>query len=113
MQCAKRRLRANGSHVDCVAVQSDGKILVAGYSYSPGSNYNFALARYTSTGALDPSFGSGGKERTGKDVPVGGNSCVKDVDVNPSIMIVKVDHAAHFAGNPGGDSSRNTACRLQ
>src|SRR4051812_13140589 len=39
-----------------VALQSDGKIIVAG-----GSDWRFALARYTPAGALDASFGSGGK----------------------------------------------------
>jgi len=39
-----------------VAIQSDGKIVVAGVS-----NNNFALARYTSAGALDTSFDGDGK----------------------------------------------------
>src|SRR6185503_2920007 len=42
-----------------VAVQSDGKILLAGYSYPyNGSNYDFALVRYTAAGALDTGSGS-------------------------------------------------------
>ena len=43
-----------------VAVQPDGKIVVAGYSYN-GSNYDFALARFTGEGNLDPSFDLDGK----------------------------------------------------
>ncbi len=43
-----------------VAVQGDGKIVVAGYSYT-GSNGDFALVRYAADGSLDPSFGTGGK----------------------------------------------------
>jgi uncharacterized delta-60 repeat protein len=43
-----------------VAVQSDGKIVVAGISLASG-NVTFALARYASDGGLDPGFGSGGK----------------------------------------------------
>ncbi|MBL9113650.1 MAG: cadherin-like beta sandwich domain-containing protein [Verrucomicrobiaceae bacterium] len=46
-----------------VAVQSDGKILVAGESYN-GSNYDFALVRYTEAGVLDTTFGTGGKVTT-------------------------------------------------
>ena len=46
-----------------VAVQSDGKIIVAGYSHN-GSNDDFALVRYTAAGVLDPSFGTGGKVTT-------------------------------------------------
>jgi uncharacterized delta-60 repeat protein len=43
-----------------VAIDSSGKIVVAGFA-SNGSNYDFALARYTSTGILDTNFGTGGK----------------------------------------------------
>ena len=46
-----------------VAVQSDGKILVAGTSYT-GSKYNFALARYNTNGALDTTFDGDGKLTT-------------------------------------------------
>ena len=42
-----------------VAVQADGKIIVAGYSEN-GSDYDFALVRYNTDGSLDTSFGSGG-----------------------------------------------------
>ncbi|MBE7495933.1 MAG: cadherin-like beta sandwich domain-containing protein [Verrucomicrobiaceae bacterium] len=46
-----------------VALQGDGKIVVAGWSYN-GSDYDFALVRYTTSGLLDTSFGSGGKVTT-------------------------------------------------
>ena len=46
-----------------MAVQSDGKILVAGYSHN-GSNYDFALVRYTSMGSLDSTFNGTGKVTT-------------------------------------------------
>jgi len=46
-----------------VAVQSDQKIVVAGYALI-GSTADFALARYTTTGSLDLSFGTGGKVTT-------------------------------------------------
>src|SRR5206468_4572273 len=46
-----------------VAIQSDGKIVAAGYSFN-GSNNDFALARYTTAGALDTTFGTGGKVTT-------------------------------------------------
>lgn len=44
-----------------VTLQPDGKIVVAGWAFD-GFRYNFALARYLATGALDPSFGTGGKK---------------------------------------------------
>ena len=36
---------SSGDFSSSVAVQSDGKIIVAGYSYN-GSDYDFALVRY-------------------------------------------------------------------
>ncbi|MGI8603944.1 MAG: hypothetical protein ACR2OZ_13240 [Verrucomicrobiales bacterium] len=47
-----------------VAVQSDGRIVVAGYSYNASGYEDFALVRYTSTGALDTSFNGTGKVTT-------------------------------------------------
>ncbi len=46
-----------------VAVQSDGKIVVAGDSYN-GSNLDVAVARYNADGSLDIGFGTGGKVTT-------------------------------------------------
>jgi uncharacterized delta-60 repeat protein len=43
-----------------MAVQTDGKVLVAGTS-SNGIDSSYALARYNTDGTLDPTFGSGGK----------------------------------------------------
>src|SRR5207247_383388 len=51
-----------------LAVQPDGKIVVAGVS-TGGGTMDFALARYDSDGALDTSFGSGGRVVT----DLGGN----------------------------------------
>ena len=41
-----------------IAVQSDGKIVVGGFT-SNGTNDDFALARYTTAGVLDSTFGGG------------------------------------------------------
>ena len=48
---------------ESVAIQSDGKIVVAGNSYN-GSNDDFALVRYKTDGSLDTNFGTGGKVTT-------------------------------------------------
>jgi uncharacterized delta-60 repeat protein len=48
---------------DAVAIQSNGKIVVAGGAYylgDLGSNYSFALARYNANGSIDTSFGQHG-----------------------------------------------------
>lgn len=46
-----------------VAVQTDGKIVVAGNSYN-GFTYDFALVRYNADGSLDSSFSGDGKVTT-------------------------------------------------
>jgi uncharacterized delta-60 repeat protein len=47
-----------------VALQADGKVVVAGSSQVSGVNSDFALARYTTSGALDPAFDTDGKVTT-------------------------------------------------
>ena len=44
---------------DKMAVQADGKPVAAGFA-GEGTSRDFALARYTPTGAVDPTFGTGG-----------------------------------------------------
>lgn len=46
-----------------VAVQTDGKILAAGYATAPIFS-DYTLVRYNSDGSLDTSFGNGGKAST-------------------------------------------------
>jgi uncharacterized delta-60 repeat protein len=45
--------------INSIALQTDGKILVAGYAYIGGS-FDFAIARYNTDGSLDGSFGPDG-----------------------------------------------------
>ena len=47
-----------------IVVQSDGKIVVAGRTFVGFGQADFALARYDATGALDGTFGIGGKVTT-------------------------------------------------
>jgi uncharacterized delta-60 repeat protein len=54
---------AQSDYAKSVALQSDGKIVVAGYSYN-GSNYDFAVVRYNTNGSLDTSFDTDGKVTT-------------------------------------------------
>ena len=48
--------------VSSVALQSDGKMVVAGWTV--GKAFDFALLRYNSNGTLDATFGTGGKVLT-------------------------------------------------
>lgn len=49
---------------ETVAINSDKQIVVGGFAELNTSNQAFAVARYKVTGALDPSFGNGGKVTT-------------------------------------------------
>ena len=46
-----------------VAIQTDGKIVAAGFSFDEQANIDFAVARYDTEGTLDPAFGSDGGRR--------------------------------------------------
>ena len=47
---------------NAVAIDNSGRIVAAGGAqFSSGGDYDFAVARYTSTGVLDTSFSSDGK----------------------------------------------------
>jgi uncharacterized delta-60 repeat protein len=50
-------------HADGVAIQADGKIVVAGSSGGAGGR-DFAVARYNADGSLDPTFDADGKVTT-------------------------------------------------
>ncbi|PYE47935.1 beta strand repeat-containing protein, partial [Deinococcus yavapaiensis] len=51
-------------YANALVVQPDGKLVAAGYAFN-GSNDDFALVRYTTSGSLDTTFGSSGKVTTG------------------------------------------------
>lgn len=44
-----------------LALRSDGKILVGGYTFNPGTDVDFALLQLNADGTVDQSFGAGGK----------------------------------------------------
>ena len=72
---------------DSVALQPDGKIVVAGVSSG-----NFAIVRYNSDGSLDPSFGSEGKVI----IDFGSNESGGNIAIQPDGKIVM---AGESAGN--------------
>jgi uncharacterized delta-60 repeat protein len=51
-------LASDNDYAYALALQSDGKLVVGGYT--AGETRDFAVVRYTQTGALDPQFGSNG-----------------------------------------------------
>ena len=64
-----------------VLLQPDGKIITVGYANTESSDSDFLLARLTSDGSLDPTFGAGGKVRTSfGDLNGGANGAVLQPD---------------------------------
>jgi uncharacterized delta-60 repeat protein len=57
-------MSAGADSLYAVAIQADGKILLVGGAAASGGIDDFALARYTTAGALDPTFGTGGRVTT-------------------------------------------------
>jgi uncharacterized delta-60 repeat protein len=57
-------LFSNEDQANSLAIQQDGKIVVAGKTLTSSLNADFALARYNIDGSLDTSFGTGGKVLT-------------------------------------------------
>src|ERR1043165_2507558 len=51
-------------YANATAIQSDGKIVVVGYDFLNGYDYDFAVSRFNSDGTLDNTFGSGGTVTT-------------------------------------------------
>lgn len=82
-----------------VAIQNNGKILLAGYSNDSSIMCSFALVRYNSDGTLDNTFGLGGKATT----RVGISSVANSVVVQSDGKILLAGHAkdssntSHFA----------------
>ncbi len=54
-----------GDAAKSVAIQSDGKIVIGGYSYAADFSTRFSLARFLSNGQLDTSFGQVGTAQAG------------------------------------------------
>jgi uncharacterized delta-60 repeat protein len=56
---------SNGEDIAyAVAIQSNGRIVAAGYAFNTATSGDFVLARYNSDGTLDTTFGTGGKAIT-------------------------------------------------
>ena len=74
----------NGEHARAVAIQPDGKLVVAGEG-SPDFSTNYVtLARYNTDGTLDSSFGTGGKVSNG---PVVGRAWAVAVQADGKIVV--------------------------
>lgn len=88
-----------------VLVQPDGKILIAGRAEASASNADFAVARLTATGALDPTFSGDGKVTLSFDLPIGNWDEARALAVDDRGRI----YVGGVAGSNGGSSSPNEA----
>jgi uncharacterized delta-60 repeat protein len=88
-----------GAEANTVAIQPDGKLVVAGTAYSHGTiDDEFMVARYTAVGTLDSSFGTAGVTTT----HVGrGPSSAAALALQPDGRIVVVGTA--FSNGPTDD----------
>ncbi|MCG3117198.1 MAG: CHRD domain-containing protein, partial [Candidatus Manganitrophus sp. SA1] len=78
------------SIAQAMAIQSDGKIVVAGYANNgPSAQNHFNLVRYNTVGSLDTTFDTDGKVTT----VLGTNSFAFDVAVQPDGKIVVAGYA--------------------
>ncbi|WP_405979402.1 calcium-binding protein [Streptomyces sp. NBC_00158] len=64
-------LRGGDDVADAVAVQPDGKLVVAGYSADPDGGGAFTVARFNTNGSPDTTFGDGGSGFTTTDFGTG------------------------------------------
>jgi uncharacterized delta-60 repeat protein len=81
---------SNSEEAYAVAVQADGKVIAAGYTWN-GSSNDFALVRYNTNGTLDTSFGKSGK--TIIDFS-GGNDYIQDIVVQKDGKIIAAGHTS-------------------
>ncbi len=77
-------LDTNNEWLTSLAIQTDGKIIAAGYHYN-GSDYDFAILRFNADGTPDPTFNSNGVVLTS----VGpGNDYVRSLSIQSDGKIV-------------------------
>ena len=67
-----------------LAIQSDGRIVLGGYSFNASLNNDAALVRYHSDGSLDVSFGTDGK----RTFEISGNDFITGLALDPAGRIV-------------------------
>lgn len=84
-----------------LALQQDGKIVVAGYSSDLGYKSNFAVVRVNSNGTLDNSFSSDGITTTTFE----GSAAIDDAHA----LLIQPDGKILIAGNSGPGSNKDFA----
>lgn len=83
------------SEATSVALQADGKIVVAGFSYNSDGVHSFAVVRYHPNGSLDTSFNGTGKVIT----PIDSASTARSVAVQTDGKIVVAGESSGSSGS--------------
>ena len=95
-----------------LAVQSDGRIVVVGYSNS-GGNYDLVVVRFNANGTLDNSFGNGGVllwdglgEASGAGVALQGDGRIvvvgkREMGGNVDLLVLRLNGDGTFDGSFG------------
>ena len=86
---------SDSNTANAVAIQLDGKIVLAGLTRRKNTSGDMALARLSPNGKLDPSFGSGGQVVTDFS---NSEDAANAIAIQPDGKIL----AAGFANTPGG-----------
>ncbi len=82
-----------GNSNNSVAIQTNGKIIVAGGFYN-GSNNDFVLVRYKSGGSIDNAFGLNGKVTT----DLGGDEICNAIAIQPDDKIIIAGYSQTASG---------------
>lgn len=93
---------------EALAVEPDGKIVLAGYTFNPNNvaaSNDFALARYEANGSLDTTFGTGGKAVTHFGY---GIDLARDVTIQEDGKIVAAGRASSGSQNDFALARYNT-----
>src|SRR5215471_1271543 len=88
----------NGGRAEALAIQPDGKIVVAGFAWQTGTSIDFAVTRFNQDGSLDQSFGTGGRVATDF---FGMEDEAQAVAIQPDGKIVVAGRAAIAAATGG------------
>ena len=75
-----------------IAIQPDGKIVVAGFMDPGFGLYDFAIARYNPDGTLDTSFGGGGKVTVNFGFQTNGNPTVDIANAGLGQSTTRIRH---------------------
>ena len=99
---ADNNLNADLDVANCVAIQSDGKIVVGGYAQRDGNgNFDFAVVRLNTDGSLDTNFSSDGKALVAFDYGGNGDDRATGVAIQADGKIVLVGTCEQNASGTG------------